>query len=488
MQYILAIDQGTTSTRAVVFNALAQPQGFAQKEFTQYFPRPGWVEHDSEEIWQTVLECCQQAIKNANVSVNDITVIGITNQRETTIIWDRKTGKPIYNAIVWQDRRTAELCEKIKQTTSESFIQEKTGLLIDPYFSATKIAWLLDQVPDARKQAKNGELAFGTIDTFLLWRFTNGKVHATDITNASRTSLLNIHNGEWDAELLNLFAIPQQILPKVLENCADFGKTNLFGKEIPITAMAGDQQASLVGQACFTPGMLKSTYGTGAFIMLNTGAKIPTSKNRLLTTIAYSIHGNTAYALEGSIFSAGSIVQWLRDQLKVIQRAGDSEQLAKNIPDNHGVYFVPAFTGLGAPHWNPHIRGMIYGLTRATGVPHIVRAGLEAVAYQTNDLITAMQKDISIPITELRVDGGMTANNWLMQFLSDILNLTLKRPVYLETTAIGIAYLAGLGADIYNSLEQVAEIWQQDRQFKPSMSAEQRDRNYLGWKQALEKV
>lgn len=490
MKYILAVDQGTTSTRAIVFDEQAQPLGLAQQKITQFFPQSGWVEHDAEEIWQSVLHCCHQAIKAANIPFEKITAIGITNQRETTVIWDKKTGKPIYPAIVWQDRRTTKQCETIKKAISESIVQEKTGLLIDPYFSATKIAWILDHIPDARQRAAKNELAFGTIDCFLLWKLTQGKRHATDITNASRTLLFNIHTGKWDTELLNIFKIPINLLPEVLENCAAFGKTDvsLFEKEIPITAMAGDQQASLVGQACFNPGMIKSTYGTGTFLMLNTGTKLILSQHRLLSTIAYQLNGQITYALEGSIFASGSAIQWLRDKLGLIKTASESETLASRVNDNGGVYFVPAFTGLGAPFWDPHARAAILGLTRDSNVAHIVRAALESVAFRTRDLVDLMAKDITFPMKEIRVDGGMVVNNWLMQFLADILNIPVEQPKIIETTALGVAYLAGLGAGIYSSLDQIAKLWRCERRFEPQMSTEIRQQLYSNWQAAIKKI
>jgi len=488
-KFLLAIDQGTTSTRAILFDQTTQIINQQQIVLKQYFPASGWVEHDPEEIWQAVLTCCRAAITQANITPKDIAGIGITNQRETTIVWDRKTGQPIHPAIVWQDRRTSDYCKSLTQTGHARLIQAKTGLLIDPYFSAAKIAWLLDHVPGAREKANKGELAFGTIDCFLLWRLTAGEQHATDATNASRTMLFNIHQQQWDEELLKLFNIPISLLPQVLDNTANFGEThpNLFGTQINIAAMAGDQQAALVGQACFQSGMVKSTYGTGAFLMLNTGNQSLSSKNRLLTTVAYRLNGQVTYALEGSIFSAGSIVQWLRDKLGLIKTADETETLAAYLPSNGGVYFVPAFTGLGAPYWDANVRATIMGLTRDSGREYIVRAGLEAVAYQTCDLFNAMKAD-GAHIAEIRVDGGMVANNWLMQFLTDMLQLPVERALIPESTALGVAYLAGLQMGIFQSLQQISSIWHFDRQFKPGMSSEQAEILYAKWQMAVRQV
>ncbi len=490
MKYILAIDQGTTSSRAIVFTQDGKPVGQAQVEFEQFFPQSGWVEHDAEEIWQTVINCCQQAVASAQLSMSDILAIGITNQRETTVVWDRATGQPIYHAIVWQDRRTANVCQQLEQAGHETLVQAKTGLLLDPYFSATKLAWLLDHVPNARVRAEKGELAFGTIDSYLLYRLTGGQQHATDITNASRTLLFNIHTQTWDKELLSLFDIPEQMLPKVLDNNDDFGVTesDILGAQLPIAAMAGDQHAALVGQACFQPGMIKSTYGTGCFMMLNTGERAVTSQHRLLTTVAYRINGQIRYALEGSIFAAGSTIKWLRDQLGIIKNSNETEALARQIEDTGGVYFVPAFTGLGAPHWNPDARAAIHGLTRATDRASLVRAGLESVAYQSRDLLAAMQADGVSVIKELRVDGGMVANDWLLQFLADMLHLPVDRPQVIETTALGVAYLAGLQMGLYDSLDEIAKHWQSEQRFTPSMDEPQRQRLYRGWQGALQRV
>jgi len=497
--FLLAIDQGTTSTRAMIFNHLGQPISIYQLALKQYFPQPGWVEHDPEEIWQATLTCCRQAVQKANLVFNDICAIGITNQRETTIIWDKATGEPIHRAIVWQDRRTAEFCQQLSQAgyelpnespNYESKIQLKTGLLLDPYFSASKIHWLLETIPHARERAERGELAFGTIDCFLLWRLTRGAQHITDATNAARTLLYNIHTQEWDKELLDLFKIPRSLLPQVQDNTAHFGLTHssLFGKEIPILAMAGDQQAALVGQACFQPGMIKSTYGTGAFLILNTGQKAVASQNRLLTTIAYRLNGVTTYGIEGSIFSAGSSIQWLRDKLCLFKEAGETENLAANLQDNGGVYLVPAFTGLGAPYWAPNARGSIEGLTRDSERAHVARAALEAVAYQTRDLLDAMMADGAIQTIDIRVDGGMVVNNWLMQFLADMLQLPVERAVVNETTALGVAYLAGLQAGVFTSLEQISKLWQCNRRFEPRMNKDRVNKLYQGWLAAVKCV
>ena len=491
--YILAIDQGTTSSRAILFDNKGQIQQSAQAEFEQHFPSDGWVEHNPEDIWRTVLETCRQAIEKAALAPDQIAAIGITNQRETTLIWDRKTGEPIYPAIVWQDRRTSEYCQQLKSQQSEQpiveLINDKTGLLLDPYFSATKIRWILDNVPQAREKAEKGELAFGTVDSFLLWQLTGGREHRTDATNASRTMLFNIHDQQWDQELLELFQIPQSLLPQVMDCAAHFGTTDksLLGAELPILGMAGDQQAALFGQTCFHKGMAKSTYGTGCFLMLNTGTQALTSQSRLLTTVAYRLNGETTYALEGSIFVAGAAVQWLRDGLKLIAQAGETEPLAEKTPLDHGVYLVPAFTGLGAPYWDPNARGAMFGLTRDTGIKEIVTAGLQAVCYQTKDLQKAMESDGVRPTT-LRVDGGMVANNWLLQFLSDILGANVDRPKIIETTALGAAYLAGLQAGLFPSLESLENLWQCQQRFEPKMEKSERDKYYLGWQQAVEKV
>ncbi len=486
---ILAIDQGTTSTRAMLFDESGQPAGRAQKELPQIYPKPGWVEHDPEEIWRATVEVCKAALAKT-LKPSDVAAIGITNQRETSLVWHRRTGKPIHNAIVWQDRRGADLCLKLQEDGLEPMIQERTGLLIDPYFSATKLAWLLDTVSGARAAAERGELAFGTIDSFLLWRLTQGKVHATDATNASRTMLFDIRRQDWDDELLERLRIPRALLPEVRDSAAAFGATdkNLLGVALPIAGIAGDQQAATIGQACFRPGMIKSTYGTGCFVLMNTGSRQVLSKNRLIATIAYRLAGTVTYAIEGSIFVAGAAVQWLRDGLKLIAAAGESERLASGLSGNNGVYLVPAFTGLGAPYWDPHARGAIFGLTRDTGIAEIVRSALEAVCYQTRDLMQAMAEDGGVEPTALRVDGGMVANDWLMQFLADILDLPVERPTVTETTALGAAALAGLTIGLFSSTDDIARRWQRDRRFEPRMSEAQRQSLYAGWRNAVGRV
>ena len=488
---ILAIDQGTTSSRAIVFDAKLKPRGTAQKEFRQFYPDSGWVEHDPEEIWSSVLGVCRAAIRKAKARARDIRAIGITNQRETVVIWDRKTGKPIHKAIVWQDRRTAEMCARLKAEGFEPAFTEKTGLLLDPYFSGTKIAWLLDHVKGARAKAEKGDLAFGTIDSFLIWRLTGGTLHATDATNASRTLLYNIHSGEWDDELLRILRVPRALLPEVKDCAADFGVTDakLLGAAIPICGVAGDQQAATVGQACFEPGMMKSTYGTGCFALLNTGETAVASSNRLLTTVAYQLDGKRTYALEGAIFIAGAAVQWLRDGLKLVKAAGETGKLAASADPNQQVYLVPAFVGLGAPHWNPDARGAIFGLTRATTNRELAQAALEAVCYQTRDLLEAMQKDWGdAGKTILRVDGGMTASDWTMQRLADILDAPVDRPAVLETTALGAAYLAGLQAGLLPEPKVFARGWKRDTRFTPKMKTAEREAKYAGWKEAVRKL
>ena len=484
--HILAIDQGTTSTRAILFDANARAMGAAQRELLQHYPQPGWVEHSPEDIWRDTLAVVSDVLGNINTS--RVAGIGITNQRETAVVWDRATGEPIHRAIVWQDRRTAERCSELKEQGAEELVREKSGLLLDPYFSATKVAWILDHVPGARARAERGELAFGTVDSFLLWRLTGGAVHATDITNASRTSLLDIHRGEWDPQLCELFRIPQEILPEVRENSRVFGTTSLFGGEIPIAGMAGDQHAALFGQACFEPGMVKSTYGTGCFMLLNTGEKAVRSEHRLLTTPAWRIGGKTTYALEGSIFVAGAAIKWLRDGIGVIANASETDSLATRVPDSHGVYLVPAFVGLGAPHWDAEARGAIYGLTLGTTGAHLARAALEAVAYQTLDLIEAMRADGASPPAAIRLDGGMAANAWLCQFLADILNVPVERPRNLETTALGAALLAGLATGIWPDLAALAQLWVKKDAFQPQMVAETRSSLIAGWQRAIEKT
>ncbi len=484
---ILAIDQGTTSTRAIVYGIDGTPVVTAQREFRQIFPRDGWVEHDPEEIWSTTLEVCREAL---NGRAREVIAIGLTNQRETTVVWDRKTHAPLGHAIVWQDRRTADACEALKVAGKEPLVTERTGLLLDPYFSATKLRWILDHEDGARARAEAGELAFGTTDCFLLWRLTQGRVHATDATNASRTMLYNIHTGRWDDELLELFDIPAAVLPEVHDCAHEFGETEagLFGSPIPIRGIAGDQQAAAIGQACFAPGMIKSTYGTGCFVLLNTGERPVRSKHRLLTTIAHRIEGRTTYALEGSIFVAGAAVQWLRDGLHVIESARDTEALARGLESNRGVYLVPAFTGLGAPHWDPRARGALLGLTRDTGVAELARAALESVCYQTLDLVNAMGRDGAITPDTLRVDGGMVANDWLMQFLADVLGFAVERPVITETTALGAAYLAGLSAGAFDSLEDLARRWRREARFEPRLEAAEHEHLVAGWARAVARV
>ena len=488
-QYILSIDQGTTSSRAMLFDENGHAAFTAQKEFTQHFPRDGWVEHNAEEIWVTTLDVVREALQKAAAEQRGIAAIGITNQRETTVVWDRASGEPVYNAIVWQDRRTADYCDSLRQQEHEAAVTAKTGLLLDPYFSGTKVNWILENVEGTRARAEKGELAFGTIDSFLIWRLSGGKSHATDATNASRTLMFNIHTQEWDSELLEMLSVPESLLPEVLDCAADFGTTSkdLLGAEIPIAGVAGDQQAALIGQACFEPGMIKSTYGTGCFAVLNTGQKAVASNHKLLTTVAYRLGGECTYALEGSIFVAGAAVQWLRDGIGVIDSAPQTESLAAGLKDNRGVYLVPAFTGLGAPHWDPHARGAIFGITRDTGVAELARATLESMAYQTRDLVQAMSAD-GAEMESLRVDGGMVANNWLMQFLSDIIDIPVERPQVTETTALGAAYLAGLQQGVFDSLDNIAGQWRREALFKPDMMAEQRERLLAGWDRSIARV
>jgi len=486
-EHILAIDQGTTSSRAIVFDVAGAPMASAYKEFDQHYPADGWVEHDPEDIWNSTVEVCRRALDAW--AGREVVALGITNQRETTVVWDRATGEPVYPAIVWQDRRTSELCQRLKRTGHEPMVTARSGLLIDPYFSATKVAWILDNVAGARARADRGELAFGTVDSFLLWRLTGGKVHATDATNAARTSLYNIHTATWDDELLRLFEVPESVLPEVRDCAADFGvsESTWFGRSIPIAGIAGDQQAAAIGQGCFEPGMIKSTYGTGCFVIVNTGERPLESRNRLLTTLAYRLAGRSTYAVEGSIFIAGATVQWLRDELRIISEAAQTEKLARDLDDNKGVYLVPAFTGLGAPHWDPEARGAVFGLTRDAGIAELCRAALEAVCYQTRDLFAAMAED-GVKPTELRVDGGMVANDWLMQFLADILDLPVDRPVVTETTALGAAFLAGLGCGLYGSLDDIAGGWRREVRFEPRMAEDQRRRLLVGWDKAVRRV
>jgi len=486
---ILSIDQGTTSSRTLVFTPEGDILFTAQEEFGQIYPHDGWVEHDPEAIWETTLATLKKAYNFAHSGGYEIVGIGITNQRETTLIWDRKTGKPLYNAIVWQDRRTADICRQLKTKYPEEQLSAKTGLLLDPYFSATKAAWILDNTQGARARAEAGELAFGTIDSFLIWRLTGGVMHATDATNASRTNLFNIHTHKWDEELLTLFDVPRALLPQVKDCAADYGHTQtaLLGESLPILGVAGDQQAAAIGQACFEVGSLKSTYGTGCFVILNTGSNCLSSKNRLLSTIGYRINGVTSYALEGSIFVAGAAVQWLRDGIKIIADAKETEALVRSTDSNQGVYLVPAFTGLGAPHWDPEARGAIFGLTRDTGREALVRAALESVCYQTYDLFTAM-KDDGVTPARLRVDGGMVHNDWMVEYLSGVLDLPIDRPRVMETTALGAAYLAALQAGLYSSLEEVASHWKAEASFAPAMDDAARQKALAGWHSAVDRV
>ena len=487
-QYILALDQGTTSSRAIVFDKKGSIISVAQKEFTQYFPQPGWVEHDANEIWSTQLGVAAEAITKAGLSAENIAAIGITNQRETTVVWERSSGKPIYNAIVWQDRRTASFCDELKSQGLDKMIQQKTGLIVDAYFSGTKLKWILDHVPGAREKANNGELAFGTIDTWLLWNLTKGQIHATDVSNASRTMLCNIHTLQWDGELEKILTIPGNMLPQIRSSSEVYGTTQniLTAKNIPIAGMAGDQQAALFGQMCTQPGMVKNTYGTGCFMLMNTGEQPVFSNNNLLTTVAWKLNGITHYALEGSVFIAGAVVQWLRDGLGIIRTSAEVEQLAATVKNNDGVYVVPAFTGLGAPHWNQDARGTMFGLTRGTNAGHIARAALESIAYQTMDVLKAMEADSGISIKELRVDGGATANDLLMQFQADILNTKVLRPTVTETTALGAAYLAGLAVGYWKDTDDIQQQWQLNKLFEPHMDDTSRTALTNGWKRAVD--
>ena len=487
IQYILSLDQGTTSSRAIIFDQQGAIIAVAQKEFTQIFPQPGWVEHDPNEIWSTQLGVAAEAISQAGLTVENIAAIGITNQRETTVVWERATGKPVYNAIVWQDRRTAAFCDELKRKQLDKVIQQKTGLVVDAYFSATKVKWILDNVAGAREKADRGELCFGTIDTWLLWNLTKGQVHATDVSNASRTMLCNINTLQWDGELEKIFTIPGNMLPQIRSSSEVYGHTQniLSAKNIPIAGIAGDQQSALFGQMCTQPGMVKNTYGTGCFMLMNTGEQPVSSTHNLLTTVAWKVNGITQYALEGSVFIAGAVVQWLRDGLGIIQKSADVEALAAKAETNDGVYIVPAFTGLGAPHWNQDARGTIVGLTRGSTASHIARAALESIAYQTMDVLKAMEADSGISIKELRVDGGATANDLLMQFQSDILNTKVLRPKITETTALGAAYLAGLAVGYWKSIEDIQQQWQIDRTFAPSMNDDKRNELARGWQKAI---
>ena len=486
-RYLMALDQGTTSSRAIVFDDRGRIVSVAQQEFTQHYPQPGWVEHDPEEIWASQLQVAQDALARAGLQARDLAGIGITNQRETTILWDRQTGEPIHRAIVWQCRRTASMCDELRARGLAEPVRQKTGLVIDAYFSGTKIAWLLDHVPGARARAERGELAFGTVDTFLIWRLTGGRVHATDYSNASRTMIFNIHTLDWDDELLQELRIPRAILPEVCPSSGILGESepDLFGAPVPIAGVAGDQQAATFGQACFSPGMAKNTYGTGCFLLLNTGGQAVPSQHGLLTTVAWGVGDQVTYALEGSIFIAGAAVQWLRDGLGIIASAAETEALAGSVDDAGGVYFVPAFVGLGAPHWDAYARGTIVGLTRGTTRAHLVRATLEAICYQTRDVVEAMVEDAGVPLRALRVDGGAVVNNLLCQLQADLLGVSVQRPVVTETTALGAAYLAGLAVGVWDSQEAIAGQWQIDREFSPMMPAEERDRLYEGWRRAL---
>lgn len=490
MTYVLSIDQGTTSSRAILFDASLTPVASAQEEFPQIFPQSGWVEHDPDDLWATTAGTCRAAIERAGVDASEIASIGITNQRETSLVWHRDTGKPIYNAIVWQDRRTADTCTALREAGHAAMVNDRTGLLLDPYFSATKLKWLLDHVEGARDMARRGELLFGTVDTFLIWKLTGGRVHATDATNAARTMLYDIRKGRWSQTICDLFDIPMSLLPEVKDSAADFGETrpDLFGRAIPIRGVAGDQQAATLGQACFEPGMLKSTYGTGCFALLNTGDVPVKSNNQLLTTIAYQLDGKPTYALEGSIFIAGAVVQWLRDGLKMIRHAADTQPLAEAADPTQSVVMVPAFTGLGAPYWNPECRGAIFGLRRNSGPEELARAALESVGYQTRDLLEAMRadwaSDDAAPV--LRVDGGMSASDWTMQFLADIIGAPVDRPKVLETTAVGAAWLAGMQVGALPGQDEFARTWALDRQFQPSMPEDTRATKYAAWQRAVQ--
>ena len=492
--FILALDQGTTSSRAIIFSEAGTIVAVAQKEFTQYFPQPGWVEHDPEEIWTSQLAVAKSALRKARLKAADIAAIGITNQRETVVVWDRRTGQPVHNAIVWQDRRTAEMCDRIKKGKMAVEFRERSGLVIDAYFSGTKVAWLLDNVAGLRELAKSGYLAFGTVDSWLLWNLTGGKsdagaVHATDVSNASRTLMCNIHTMEWDDDLLKALKIPREILPRICSSSEVYAHTTpaLFGSPIPVAGIAGDQHAALFGQMCTKPGMVKNTYGTGCFMLMNTGNKPKASQNHLLTTVGWRIGNQTDYALEGSVFIAGAAVQWLRDGLKIIKKASDVEKLAAQVDDNGGVYLVPAFAGLGAPHWDPYARGIVAGLTRGATGSHLARAALESIAYQVADVLDAMRADSALKIKTLRVDGGAAVNNLLMQFQADMLGVPVVRPKVFETTALGAAYLAGLAVGFWNSRDQIASQWEVDREFHPSMKKTRVEELRAGWRKALER-
>lgn len=489
-EFILALDQGTTSSRAIIFDRTGKIKSIAQKEFTQFFPEPGWVEHDASEIWSTQIGVASEAIAKAGLAVKDIAGIGITNQRETTVVWDRNSGQPLYKAIVWQDRRTAAYCEQLKKDGSADIIQKKTGLIPDSYFSGTKLKWILENVPGIREKADKGELCFGTVDSWLVYKLTNGKVHATDVTNASRTMMYNIHELKWDEELLKLLNIPASVLPEVKSSSEIYGYTDkvLAAESLPVCGIAGDQQAALFGQMCIQPGMVKNTYGTGCFMLMNTGNKPVLSKNNLLTTIAWKIGDEVHYALEGGIFIAGAVVQWLRDELGIIKTSADVEKLAASVKDNGGVVFVPAFAGLGAPYWNQFARGTIFGITRGTNSGHIARAAIESIAYQTMDVLRAMNADAGIEVKEIRVDGGATINNNLMQFQSDVLNCKVIRPSITETTALGAAYLAGLAIGFWKNTEEIQKYWEAEKTFDPEMDNDQREKNTGNWDKAVKAV
>jgi glycerol kinase len=490
-KYILALDQGTTSSRAILFNNDGHVVGTSQQEFPQIYPAPGWVEHDPEVIWQSQIQVARQVLATQNIAPDDVASIGITNQRETTVVWDKETGQPVHNAIVWQDRRTSSFCDRLKAEGFHETIREKTGLVTDAYFSGTKVSWILENVPGARQRAEEGKLAFGTIDSLLIWRLTGGRLHITDVSNASRTMLYDIHERRWSDTILKRLAIPVAMLPQVVPSSAIYGETNagIFGKSIPIGGVAGDQQAATFGQACFEAGMVKNTYGTGCFMLMNTGSEARESQNSLLTTVGWTVgQGTMQYALEGSVFIAGAAIQWLRDELKLINDAPESELVARTVPDTGGVYVVPAFVGLGAPYWDQYARGTIVGLTRGSGRAQIVRATLESIAYQTRDVLEAMRADSGLNLKELRVDGGAVHNDFLMQFQADILGVPVVRPVVTETTALGVAYLAGLATGYWQSQDEIAKQWAVEKRFEPVMPADQRNELYSGWKQAIERA
>ncbi|MDA2140512.1 glycerol kinase GlpK [Bacillus cereus group sp. Bc256] len=488
-KYILSLDQGTTSSRAILFNKKGEIVHSAQKEFTQHFPKPGWVEHNAQEIWGSILAVIATCLSEADVKPEQIAGIGITNQRETAVVWDKTTGKPIYNAIVWQSRQTAEICDELKEKGYGEMVREKTGLLIDAYFSGTKVKWILDNVEGAREKAENGDLLFGTIDTWLVWKLSGGKAHVTDYSNASRTLMFNIHDLQWDDELLDMLTVPKSMLPEVRPSSEVYGETidyHFFGQNVPIAGVAGDQQAALFGQACFGEGMAKNTYGTGCFMLMNTGEKAVASEHGLLTTIAWGIDGKVNYALEGSIFVAGSAIQWLRDGMRMFKDASESEVYANRVESTDGVYVVPAFVGLGTPYWDSEVRGAIFGVTRGTTKEHFIRATLESLAYQTKDVLCAMEADSGIELKTLRVDGGAVKNNFLMKFQSDILDVPVERPVINETTALGAAYLAGLAVGYWKNQDEIKEQWHMDKRFEPTMEAETSEELYAGWKKAIE--